>query len=107
MAVVLTAYAWIERLRGTNRLLNEAFENPNIDDAMIETLKQMNTPVPTEAEAVAAHQTLLRFMKNDFTKGIKFAEDFGKRFYGDSLPFRQDLDVRTLADNYRSPLQGI
>jgi hypothetical protein len=106
VAVVLTAYGWMDRLKSTNPKINEAFDNQvMLDDASIAKLQKANEPVPTDAEAVTAHQTLLRYMRNDFTKGIRFAQDFGTRFYGDNLPFRKDLDTRTLMDNYRSPLQ--
>lgn len=104
---VLTIYAWIDRFRGTNAAINEAFENEKdvLNDETINKLIKANEPVPTDQEAVAAHQTLLRYIRNDFTKGIKFVMDFGQRFYGDNLPLRSDLDVRRLMDNYSSPLQ--
>lgn len=105
MALVITVYGWMDRLNHTNPAINEAFENDAmLDDATIQKLQAMNEPVPTDADAVTAHQTLLRYMRNDFSKGIRFAQDFGKRFYGDSIPFRKDLDTRRLMDNYRSPL---
>jgi len=106
IALVLTVYFWMDRVARRNPIINEAFENEvMLDDATIAKLQQANTPVPTDADAVKAHQTLLRYMQNDFSKGIRFAQDFGKRFYGDSVSFRTDLDTRRLMDNYRSPLQ--
>lgn len=106
VALVLTIYGWMDRLKSTNPTINEAFENQvMLDDSTIAKLQAANEPVPTDKDAVTAHQTLLRYIRNDFSKGIRFAEDFGKRFYGDNLTFRKDLDTRTLMDNYRSPLQ--
>ena len=106
IVTVLTLYAWSDRLRGTNAKINEAFENPDIlSDETINKLVKANEPVPTDKEAIAAHQTLLRYIRNDFNKGIKFVMDFGHRFYGENLPLRDDLDVRRLMDNYSSPLQ--
>lgn len=106
---VLTIYAWIDRFRGTNAAINEAFENETekdvLNDETINKLVKANEPEPTDQDAVMAHQTLLRYIRNDFTKGIKFVMDFGQRFYGDNLPLRSDLDVRRLMDNYSSPLQ--
>jgi hypothetical protein len=104
---VLTIYAWIDRYRGTNAQINEAFENEKdiLNDDTINTLIKANEPEPNDQDAIAAHQTLLRYIRNDFTKGIKFVMDFGQRFYGDNLPLRPDLDVRRLMDNYSSPLQ--
>ncbi len=106
IVAVLTVYAWSDRLRGTNAAIQEAFENPDVlNDATINKLIKANEPMPTDQDAVAAHQTLLRYIRNDFSKGIKFVMDFGTRFYGDNLPLRDDLDVRRLMDNYSNPLQ--
>lgn len=99
MACVFTVYWVMDKIKTP---VKEGFDDL---DNTINTLKATNEPFPTDSDAVAAHQTLLRYMRNDFSKGIRFAQDFGKRFYGDNLPFRQDLDTRTLMDNYRSPLQ--
>jgi hypothetical protein len=105
VATVFTLYVMIDRLKKGNPVVNEAFEGAMLDDATIAKLQKTNEPVPTDAEAVTAHQTLLRYMRNDFSKGIRIAQDLGQRFFGDNIPFRQDLDTRKLMDNYRSPLQ--
>ncbi len=103
--VFLTLFSWKELIEyGARR--SEGFSNP-IDltsDAVINNLIKSNEPVPTDADAIAAHQTLLRYIRNDFKKGILFVNDLGIRFFGDNLPLRSDLDPRTLLDNYRSPL---
>jgi hypothetical protein len=106
MAVVLTVYGWMDRLKGTNPVINEAFA-VQINEADIAKLSQANEPVPTDMDAVKAHQTLLRYARNDFSKGIKFVMDIGKRFFGDKMTLRPDLDVRRLMENYSNPLQGI
>ena len=106
MVTVITVYAWSDRLRGTNAAIHEAFENPDIlNDETMNKLIKANEPIPTDQDAIAAHQTLLRYIRNDFNKGIKFVMDIGTRFYGDNLTLRDDLDVRRLMDNYSSPLQ--
>ena len=105
-AVVLTLYGWMDRIQGTNRTITEAFE-VKIDDIDIAKLANANEPVPTDMDAVQAHQTLLRYVRNDFSKGIKFVMDFGKRFFGENMSLRPDLDVRRLMDNYNNPLQVI
>lgn len=110
--VFLTLFSWKELIEygawSRSRFQrSEGFSNPPIDltsDAVINNLIKSNEPVPTDADAVAAHQTLLRYIRNDFSKGILFVDDFGTRFFGDKLPLRPDLDPRTLLDNYRSPL---
>jgi len=100
MACIFTLYFIMDRIRLPTR---EGFTDSL--DELTQKIQAENEPVPTDADAVSAHQTLLRYMRNDFSKGIRFAQDFGKRFFGDNLPFRQDLDTRKLMDNYRSPLQ--
>ncbi len=78
-----------------------------LSDEVIGLIAKNNEPVPTDAEAVVAHQTLLRYIRNDFGKGVKFVLDMRDRFFGESVPLRKDLDVRTLMDNYQSPLQRL
>jgi hypothetical protein len=99
-----TVYFWIDRWKGMASPLNEAFES-DINIKIAQQLINANEPAPTDEEAVAAHQTLLRYIRNDFNKGIKFILDFRDRFFGPSAPIRSDLDVRTLMDDYSSPLQ--
>lgn len=106
MIAVFTVYGWIDRYRGSNASIREAFQDV-ISDTTLQNLIKANEPVPTDADATRAHQTLLRFIRNDFAKGAKFVEDFQKRFYGVDAPFRKDLDVHALMNNYSSPLQGI
>jgi hypothetical protein len=103
----LTVYGWYDMYNRRTRKLHEAFDDLPLSDAQLKQLSSLNEPVPTDAEAVTAHQTLLRYARNDFTKGIKFITDIGNRFYGDDQPFRTDLNLKTLMDNYRSPLQGV
>lgn len=110
MATVFTIYAWMERLNGTNPKLNEAFANPTtITEEDLRRIQNSTAAAnaPTDDEAIQAHQTLLRYIRNDFSKGVKFVMDFGKRFYGDALPIRDDLDVQRLMDNYSNPLQVV
>ena len=107
VAVTFTVYVWIDRLRGTNRSVSEAFEDlPKIDDATLAKLKTAINTNPTDSDAVNAHKTLLQYMKNDFKKGIVFVSDFGQRFF-ENPTIRKDLDVQTLMNNYRSPLQVV
>ncbi len=106
----MTLYAWSDRITGRNKAIEEAFANPGSDplsDAAIQSLIKGNEPEPTDADAIAAHQTLLRYIRNDFTKGARFVIDFRNRFFGENVQLRDDLDVRRLMDNYISPLQGI
>ncbi len=112
--VFLTLFSWKEiidygAMKSSSVKMDvtkEGFSN-EVDftsDAAINNIIKSNEPVPTDADAIAAHQTLLRYIRNDFMKGVRFVNDFGNRFFGDNLPLRPNLDTRTLMDNYRSPL---
>lgn len=100
---VLTIYYWLDKWN-TGKI-KEGFAGEVLTQSDLARLTALNEPVPTDEDAIAAHQTLLRYIRNDFNKGIKFVIDFGIRFYGDNLPLREELDTRTLMDNYISPLQ--
>ena len=103
---VITIYGWMDRIQGTNAKINEGFTStPDLSsDAIIDHLKKANEQIPTPDEAVKAHKTLLLFIQSDFGRGIKFVDDFGNRFFGDSMKLRKDLDTRTLMDTYVNPL---
>lgn len=101
---IISLYFWADRWFGYSTPLSEAFENQLSQGELAQIAAQFAS-APTDEDALKAHQTLLRYIGNDFNKGIKFVIDFGQRFYGDNLPLRADLDTRTLMDNYRNPLQ--
>lgn len=108
MAAVLTICGWYDRISDRNAAINEAFSDEfMLKKADIDAISKANAPKPTTDQAVQAHQTLLRFISDDFQQGIKFVNDFGNRFYGNNMPLRKDLDTRRLMDNYVSPLQGL
>lgn len=109
IALVLTIYTWRDRFASSKRPSAEGFavSTDLMDDSTFKMLTKANETTPTDQEAMEAHQTLLRYMRDNFGQGIKFARDFGDRFFGNNLPFREDLDVRTLLDNYQSPLQRL
>jgi hypothetical protein len=82
--------------------------NSVMSDQIIAMIAKNNEPdPPTDAEAAAAHLTLMRYIAADFKKGQRFLDDIRNRFYGPTVPFRADLDIRTLMDNYHSPLQRL
>ncbi len=78
-----------------------------LSDKVIEMIAKNNEPIPTDQDAVEAHQTLLRYIRNDFPKGVKFVMDLRDRFFEPTAGIRHDLDIRTLLDNYHSPLQRL
>lgn len=109
MAIVFTLYFWIDRWNGTNAIINESFTDlpGGLNESVLAKLNSEAIANPTDDDAVKAHKTLLRYIKNDFTKGIKFVMDFGKTFFGKNVKLREDLDVQTLMNNYSSPLQVV
>lgn len=107
-ATVLTFLSWSEYV-GSKRS-HEGFVSGSEDILSNEVMKMIskaNEPVPTDLQAVEAHQTLLRYIRNDARKGSKFIADFRDRFFGSNIPLRRDIDMRTLLDNYQSPLQRV
>lgn len=105
---LLTVLFWREYLRSGKS--KEGFVNMDssvLSDKVIQMIAANNEPVPTDMDAVQAHQTLLRYIRNDYSRGVKFVGDFAQRFFGDDVTIRSDLDVRKLLDNYQSPLQRL
>lgn len=108
-ALVLTVLSWSEYI-GSKRS-HEGFVGGTPTDVLnndvLKMISATNEPVPTDLDAVKAHQTLLRYIRNDIRKGSKFIVDFRDRFFGSNIPLRRDIDVRTLLDNYQNPLQRV
>jgi hypothetical protein len=107
-ATVLTFLSWSEYI-GSKRS-REGFVSGSEDilsNEVLQMISKTNEPVPTDLDAVQAHQTLLRYIRNDVVKGSKFIADFRDRFFGSGVPLRRDIDVRTIMDNYQSPLQRV
>jgi hypothetical protein len=105
---LLTVLFWREYLRSPKS--KEGFMNMNstvLSDKVIEMIAKNNEPVVTDQQAIEAHQTLLRYIRDDYPKGVKFIMDLRTRFFGEDVPIRKDLDIRTLLDNYQSPLQRL
>ena len=101
-AVVLTLYSISDRLKTS---YSEGFTNP--------PTIVVNTPLiqipenPTDAEAVAAHQTLLRYTSQNLENGLRFMMAIGNQFFEPPFALRTDLDPSTLLNNYISPLQKV
>ncbi len=104
ITATITLYCWMDAYSYGRKREGFVSSEGVISDKTINNIIKNNEPVPTDADAIQAHQTLLRYIRNDFSHGIRFVDDFGKRFFGDKMPLRPDLDVRKLMDNYQSPL---
>ncbi len=106
MTAALTVLSWKEYLSSSRS--KEGFQSKDVlSDDVLKMITKANEPVPTDNDAIQAHQTLLRYIRNDYRKGLKFVFDFRDRFFGENVRIRDDLDVRTLLDNYHSPLQRL
>jgi hypothetical protein len=80
---------------------------PDIPADKLQALKEAANPTPTDSDAIQAHKTLLKYIQNDYNKGVYFALNIGDQFFGPGLSIRKDMDPSTLLANYRNPLQGV
>jgi hypothetical protein len=108
----LTVLIWREYL--TSNRSKEGFavdsrvSNSVMSDQIISMLAKNNEPAPpTDEEAAAAHLTMIRYIAADFKKGRRFLDDIRDRFYGSDVQLRSDINIKTLMDNYHSPLQRV
>lgn len=109
---VLTVLMWREYLASPRS--KEGFttaanmmSNSAMSDQIVKMLAANNEPKVSKEDAVLAHQTLLRFMRDDYAQGVKFVMDIRDRFMQPGSAIRTDVDVRRLMDNYQSPLQRL
>jgi len=105
-AVVLTLYAWNDRIRNARGLLTEAFDNPVDPLALPKPSQSITIPdTPTDADAVAAHKILLLYTTQNLEKGLRFIKAIGRQFFEPPFSIRTDINPLTLTNNYVSPLQ--
>jgi len=83
----------------------ERFENPGINQETLRALQLQQNP--TDADAVQAHKTLLRYTQDNYPKGVSIILNISRQFFGPGLSVRKDLDPATLLANYTNPLVGI
>ena len=111
MGAAWSLYYWMDRWRGHNKALVEKFEGdggvPTITAADLERLAATNAKPPTDKDAEEAYRTLLKYIKGDFSKGVKFVYAFGEMFFPPNLPLKNGLNVNTILDNYMSPLNRV
>jgi hypothetical protein len=104
-AVVLTLYSISDRMKASR---SEGFENPpSVPTIVVNTALIQIPENPTDAEAVAAHQTLLRYTSQNLENGLRFMMAIGNQFFEPPFALRTDLDPSTLLNNYISPLQKV
>ena len=73
----------------------------------LQSLRDAANPTPTDADAIQAHKTLLKYIQNDYKKGVYFVLNIANQFFGPGLMIRKDMDPSTILANYVNPLQGI
>jgi hypothetical protein len=104
-AVVLTLYAWSDRIRSANGV-KEGFDNPLDPLALPKPAESITVPdTPTDADAVVAHKILLLYTTQNLEKGLRFIKAIGRQFFEPPFSIRTDINPLTLTNNYMSPLQ--
>jgi len=85
---VWTVYSWMDRWEAVVAPVKptEGF-NSNMDSLMAAT-----TSKPTNKDIIAAYQTVLKYIKSDFSKGIIVVNDFRNRFFPSNTPFKDKFD---------------
>jgi len=107
-AVILTLYAWNDRIRYSSRYskATESFQNPpNPLSVPPLVLAPMVSENPTDQDAINAHKTLLIYTSQNVAKGLRFIKSIGKNFFVEPITLRTDIDPASLMNNYVSPLQ--
>jgi len=112
--VIAGVFAFRSALDRFNNSSMEGFESkgpdtptPDIPADKLQALKEAANPTPSDSDAIQAHKTLLKYIQNDYKKGVYFALNMGEQFFGPGLSIRKDMDPSTILANYRNPLQGI
>ena len=114
-AIVLSMYGAVDRWNAVTTgaitesqqtgVIKEQFENPGINQETLRALQLQQNP--TDADAVQAHKTLLRYTQDNYPKGISIILNISRQFFGPGLSVRKDLDPATLLGNYTNPLVGV
>jgi hypothetical protein len=80
---------------------------PEIPADKLQSLRDAANPTPSDADAIQAHKTLLKYIQNDYKKGVYFVLNIANQFFGPGLMIRKDMDPSTILANYVNPLQGV
>ena len=86
---VWTVYSWMDRWQAVSK---EGF-TPDID-AVIAASKG----APTNADVSLAYQTVLNYIKADFSKGILVVNDFRDRFFPSNTPLKDGFTPDHIMD---------
>jgi len=108
-AVVLTIYAWMDRIRYSKRYYKpvEGFETNPLEIPSPDTVPVIEPSNPSDADAIAAHRTLLKYTSQNLAKGLRFIKAIGDTFFVQPTTIKTNFDPATLLNNYISPLQAV
>jgi hypothetical protein len=106
-AVVLTVYAWSDRVRHSNEGFQNQTSNPLSLPIPSEPIPALVPQNPTDADAIAAYKLLLKYTSQNLAKGLRFMTAFGRIFFKEPINLRTDIDPANLMNNYVSPLQVV
>jgi hypothetical protein len=99
MITVWTVYSWMDRWQAVSA---EGFA-PNVDAILAATSDK-----PNKQDIIIAYQTILKYIKSDFSKGIFLVNDFRSRFYPPTTPFKDGFDPARIMDDpqFRFPSES-
>jgi len=80
---VWTVYSWMDRWQMVS---TEGFA-PDIDKLIAAT-----SDTPKNQDIILAYQTILKYIKSDFSKGLVIVNDFKSRFFPPNTPFKDDFN---------------
>ena len=109
MAGVFAFRSGIDRWTTTEEFASPTTDVPTTDIPAdkLQSLRDAANPTPSDADAIQAHKTLLKYIQNDYKKGVYFVLNIANQFFGPGLMIRKDMDPSTILANYVNPLQGV
>ena len=89
---VWTVYSWMDRWEAVSVTKMEGFA-PNID-----ALIAASSDKPNNKDILLAYQTILKYIKSDFSKGLVIVNDFRDKFFPSNTPFKDGFDPTKITD---------
>lgn len=90
MITVWTLYTWMDRWTSITVDTREGF-TPDVAKLIAAT-----NGSPSKQDVILAHQTLLRYIESDFSKGTFVVNDLRDRFFPPNTPLKDGFDPATL-----------
>jgi hypothetical protein len=85
---VWTIYSWMDRWTAVSTIMDtrEGF-TPDIN-----ALIAASSSTPKKEDIIIAYQSVLNYIKADFSKGILIVKDFQNRFFPPGIPLKDGFD---------------